>query len=73
MAALGLPLLRGLSLVAASRDYSLLRCSGFSLQWLLLLHSTGSRCEASVVAALGLSSCGSWAPERRLSSCVTRA
>ena len=35
---------RGLSLVAASGGYSLLRCGGFSLSWLLLLQSTGSRC-----------------------------
>ena len=34
---------RGLSLVAASRGYSSLRCVGFSLQWLLLLRSTGPR------------------------------
>ena len=33
----------GLSLVAVSRGYSLLWCAGFSLQWLLLLRSTGSR------------------------------
>ena len=45
---------RGLSLVAASEGYSLLRCSGFSLRWLLLLWSTGSR-------RTGFSSCGSWA------------
>ena len=32
-----------LSLVASSRDYSLFRCEGFSLQWLLLLQSMGSR------------------------------
>ena len=32
-----------LSLVAASRGYSSLWCAGFSLQWLLLLRSTGSR------------------------------
>ena len=44
---------RGLSLVAASRGYSSLWCSGFSLQWLLLLQSTGSRCT-------GFSSCGTW-------------
>ena len=43
---------RGLSLVAVSGGYSSLRCSGFSLRWLLLLRSTGSRWEASVVAAL---------------------
>ena len=34
---------RGLSLVAASRGYSLLWCAGFSLRWLLLLQSMGSR------------------------------
>ena len=33
----------GLSLVAASGGYSSLQCAGFSLQWLLLLWSTGSR------------------------------
>ena len=33
----------GLSLVAASGGYSLLRCVGFSLRWLLLLWSTGPR------------------------------
>ena len=71
----------GLSLVAASRGYSSLWCMGFSLQWLLLLRSTDSRCMgfsscgmwAPVVVARGLSSCGSWALERRLSSCGTRA
>ena len=31
-----------LSLVAASRDYPLLQCLGFSLWWVLLLWSTGS-------------------------------
>ena len=44
----------GLSLVVASRDYSSLRCAGFSLQSLLLLRSMGSRCA-------GFSSCGMWA------------
>ena len=43
----------GLSLVVASRGCSLLRCVGFSLLWLLLLRSTGSRCA-------GFSSCGTW-------------
>ena len=33
----------GLSLVVASGGYSLLRCAGFSLRWLLLLQSMGSR------------------------------
>ena len=42
---------RGLSLVAVSEGCSSLRCAGFSLQWLLLLQSTGSRCA-------GFSSCG---------------
>ena len=54
LAALGLVAARGLSLVAASRGYSLLRCTGFSLWWLLLLWSMGSRC-------VGFSSCGTWA------------
>ena len=45
---------RGLSLVAASRSYSSLRCAGFSLRWLLLLWSMGSR-------RVGFSSCGAWA------------
>ena len=57
---------RGLSLVATSRGYSSLWCAGFSLRWLLLLQSMGSRCKA-------FSSCGSRALERRLSSCGTRA
>ena len=56
----------GHSLVAASGGYSLLRCVGFSLRWLFLLWSMGSRCA-------GLSSCGMWALERRLSSCGARA
>ncbi|XP_054939884.1 uncharacterized protein [Physeter macrocephalus] len=47
---------------ATGRGYSSLRCAGFSLQWLLLLRSTGSR-------RVSFSSCGSWALERRLSSC----
>ena len=44
----------GLSVVVASGVYSLLRCVGFSLQWLLLLWSTGSR-------RGGFSSCDTWA------------
>ena len=56
----------GFSLVAASRGYSSLWCAGFSLWWLLLLWSTGSR-------HAGLSSCGSRALERRLSNCGTWA
>ena len=42
---------RGLSLVVVSGGYSSLRCVGFSLWWLLLLWSTGSR-------RMGFSSCG---------------
>ena len=57
---------RGLSVVAASRDYSLLRCAGFSLQWLLLLRSRGSR-------RASFSSRGSQALELRLSNCGARA
>ena len=41
----------GLSVVALSEGYSSLRCAGFSLQWLLLLRSTGFR-------RVGFSSCG---------------
>ena len=57
---------RGLSLVAARGGYSSLRCTGFSLRWLLSLWSTGSR-------HTSFSSCGSRALERSLSSCGTRA
>ena len=35
--------LRGLSLVVVSGGYSSLRCTGFSLRWLLLLQSMGFR------------------------------
>ena len=51
----GSSLLRtGFSLVAVSGGYSSLRCAGFSLWWLLLLCSRGSR-------RVGFSSCGMWA------------
>ena len=61
--------MRGLSLVAASRATLCFsawasHCGGFSC--------CGARAlgmQASVVVALGLSSCGSRALERRLSSC----
>ena len=59
----------GLSLVAASGGYSLLWCTDFSLQWLLLCGAQPLGARASVVVAHGLSSSGSWALERRLSSC----
>ena len=41
------------SLVVESGGYSSLQCASFSLQWLLLLLSTGSR-------HVGFSSCGAW-------------
>ena len=44
---------------------TLLWCSGFSLQRLVLLRSTGCGARTSLVAACGLSSCGSWALGRR--------
>ena len=64
---------RGLSLVAASRGYSSLWCTGSSLQWLLLLLSKGSRRAGFNRVASGLSSCGLRALERRLSSCGAQA
>ena len=48
-----------LSLVEANGSHSSLWCMSFSLLWLLLLRSSGSRVQASVVAARGLSSCSS--------------
>ena len=59
----------GLSLVSVSRGCSSLQCMGFSLRCLLLFQSMALGAQASVVVALGLSSCGSWALEHRLSSC----
>ena len=47
--------MHGLSLVAVSRNYSLLPWVGFSLWWLLLLPSMGSRLQGSVVAVYRLS------------------
>ena len=44
---------RGLSLVAASRGHSSLRCAGLSLSRPLLLRSTSSRRAGSVVVAHG--------------------
>ena len=46
--------------------YFSLQCVGFSLRWILLLRSTGSR-------RMGFRSCGSRALERRLGSCGTWA
>ena len=47
---------RRLSLAAASRGYSSLWCTGFSLRWLLLLRSMGSR-------RMGFSRCGTQAQQ----------
>ena len=59
---------QGLSLVVVSGGYSSLQCPGFSLRWLLLLRSTGSR-------RVGFSSCGAWASvaPRHVGSSQTRA
>ena len=54
LAALVLRCCAQLSLVAASRGYSLLQCAGLPLRWLLLLQSMGSR-------HMGFSSCGTGA------------
>ena len=54
------------SLVVANGGYSSLQCAGFSLRWLLLLRSMGSR-------HAGFRSCGSRALEHRFSSCGTPA
>ena len=56
----------GLSLVVASGCYSSLRCSGFSLRWLLLLQSTGSRHPS-------FSSCSTWAQQLWLAGCRAQA
>ena len=63
----------GLSLVAASRGYSLLWCTGFSSLWLLLCWAPALGAQAPVAAARGLSNCGLWALEHRLCSCGARA
>ena len=55
------------------QGYSSLQCEGFSLRWLLLLRSTGSRHSGFCSVARGLSSCGSRALECRLSSYGARA
>ena len=53
LAVLDLRCWAGFSLVAVSGSYSVGAALGFSLQWLLLLWSMGSR-------ALGVSSCSMW-------------
>ena len=56
----------GLSLVAVSGGYSSLPCAGFSLRWLLLLRSMGSR-------HAGFSSCGMQAQQLWLAGCRAQA
>ena len=51
LAALGLRCCARAFSGCASGGYSSLRCAGFSLRWLLLLQSTGSRRAGSVVVA----------------------
>ena len=71
----------GLSLVVASGGYSSLRCTGFSLRWLLLLRSTGSRhagfsscsLQAQQLWLVGSRALASVVVARRLSSCGARA
>ena len=71
MAALGLHCwvlvaARRLSRLVASRGYSPLQCAGFSLQWLLLLQSLGSR-------RTGLRSCGTRAQQLCLTGSTAQA
>ena len=63
----------GFSLVVASEGYTSLRCAGFSLGGFSCCRARALGTQASVVVACRLSSCGSWTPERRLSSCGARA
>ena len=64
-------LLRGFSLVVASKGYSLVAGCGLLIGAVSLV--AGSRTRASVVAARGLRSCGSQTLEHRPSSCGSRA
>ena len=66
LAALGLRCCARAFSIVPSGVYSSLRCTGYSLRWLLLLQSMGSRCT-------GFSSCGSPALECKLSSYGARA
>ena len=63
----------GFSLVVASGGCSSLRCAGFSLGGFSWCGARALGVRASVVVALGLSSCGSQALEHRLSRCGARA
>ena len=53
----GYAVLQGLFSSCGERGLLFMRCEGFSLLWLLLLQSTGSR--ALIAAAYGFHSCGS--------------
>ena len=66
LAALGLHCCAWAFSSCGERGLLLLRCTGFSSPWLLLLWSTGSR-------RAGFSSCGSRALKHSLSSCGTGA
>ena len=87
LAVLSLPCCTGFSPVKESRGYSLVvmcglltlvasHLGGFSSWWLLLLQNTGSRAWTSggvALGACGLSSCGSWVLEHKLSNYGTQA
>ena len=60
---------RRFSLVAASGGYSSLRCAAAHCGGLSRCGAWALGAQASAVVARGLSSCGSRAPEHRLSSC----
>ena len=61
-------------LAAVSSGYSLAVTRGLPIMLAPLAVNRGMLgVQASVVAALGLSSCGSWALEHRLSSCGARS
>ena len=66
----------GLSLVAASRGYSSLRFTDFSLCWLFLLWSTGSRLKGSAVVAHGLTCLrhveSYWTRDQTCNHCIGR-
>ena len=63
--ALGLHYCAWASSICSEQGYSLLLCVGFSLQWHLLLGSTGSGCVGFSSHGAQLRSCGSLALERR--------
>ena len=73
MAVLGLRCCRGFSLVAGSRVYSLAAVCGLLSAVASLAKHRLQGTRASVVAAHGLSRCGSQALEHRLNSCGTWA